>query len=240
MISRRSFCYKERVGRFAWLGAFSVAALGLTTQFATLRASAQGEPEPVIITEPPAETEPPPEAESPTEEPLPGDLPPGEPPPTEDALPKGEPPKKPPGHLRVGGGIGLGFASDFIAVGVSPQVSYIFKRIVEPGVAFRYEFSKDRLPDPDVIRHTYGGSLFVRIFPIQQLFFLVEGELINTGVKLSGFERQNYGNLLLGGGFLMGVGRGAFFGTSIKFAVLRNPFYPTAFPIISVGGGYAF
>jgi hypothetical protein len=242
MISRTSFCYKERVGRLAWLGAFSVAALGLTTQVAASRVSAQGEPEPVIITEPPAETEPPLEAEPPTEEPLLGELPPGEPPPPEDTLPTGESPKKPPGHLRVGGGIGLGFASDFIAVGVSPQVSYIFKRIVEPGVAFRYEFSKDRLPDPDAIRHTYGGSLFVRIFPIQQLFFLVEGELINTGVKQGGirFERQNYGNLLLGGGFLMGVGRGAFFGTSIKFAVLRNPFYPTAFPIISVGGGYAF
>ena len=239
MISRTSFCYKEGVGRFAWLGALSVAALGLAAQFAASRVSAQGEPEPVIITEPPAE---PPPAEPPPEAPPPEELPPGEPPPQEDTLPTGEPPKKPPGHLRVGGGVGLGFASDFIAVGVSPQVSYIFKRIVEPGVAFRYEFSKDRLPIPDVIRHTYGGSLFVRIFPIQQLFVLVEGELINTGAKQGGirFERQNYGNLLLGGGFLMGVGRGAFFGTSIKFAVLRNPFYPTAFPIISVGGGYAF
>jgi hypothetical protein len=29
-------------------------------------------------------------------------------------------------------------------------------------------------------------------------------------------------------------------GMSLKVAVLRNPFYPDAFPIISAGGGYAF
>ena len=133
-------------------------------------------------------------------------------------------------------------ATGFISVGVSPQVSYIFKRIVEPGLALRYEYAKDSVPVPDVSWHTYGGSIFVRLFPIEMLFFLVEGELINTGFKQGDFrsDRTNYGNLLLGGGFMLGVGRGAFVATSIKFAVLRNPFYPDAFPIIAVGAGYSF
>ena len=52
--------------------------------------------------------------------------------------------------------------------------------------------------------------------------------------------RRNYGNLLLGGGFVLGVGKGAFVATSLKVAVFRNAFYPDAFPIISVGAGYAF
>jgi hypothetical protein len=88
----------------------------------------------------------------------------------------------------------------------------------------------------------YGGSLFVRIFPIQQFFVIVEGELINTGWKQGGFTsgRKTYGNLLLGGGLVMGVGKGAFIATSLKIAVFRNVYYPTAFPIISIGGGYAF
>ena len=51
---------------------------------------------------------------------------------------------------------------------------------------------------------------------------------------------MNYGNLLLGGGLVMGVGKGAFVATSLKIAVFRNAFYPSAFPIISIGGGYAF
>ena len=160
-------------------------------------AAAQEEPGVEVITEPPSEPE----------------APPAEPPPSEPEAPAAElgkpaPRKEPPGHLRVGGGLGFGFATGFVSVGVSPQVSYIFKRIVEPGVAF----------------------------------LLVEGEIINAGFRQGDFRsgRTNYGNLLLGGGFLLGVGRGAFVATSLKFAVFRNPYYPDAFPIISVGAGYAF
>ena len=175
--------------------------------------------------------------------------PPGEPhqPPEVEPPPATEPPEKPEepiGHLRVGGGIGFGFGfgSDITYVGISPQVSYIIKRIVEPGVAFRYQYSKDRFPIPDVTWHTYGGSLFVRLYPVPILFFLVEGELINTGFRQGGLQsgRDNYGNLLLGGGYLKGVGRGVFFGFSLKVNVFTNPFYPSHFPIISVAAGFAF
>ena len=200
----------------------------LALHLGTPQVLAQDEPEPeiVVITEPPPQLEPPP-----------AEPPPEQPPPQPD-----KPEEEPLGHLRVGGGIGFGFSSNFISIGVAPQVSYIFKRIVEPGVAFRYEYSKDSLPVRDITWHTYGGSLFVRIFPIQQLFFLVEGEIINTGWKQAGFtsDRRNYGNLLLGGGFVFGLGKGAFMATSLKVPVFRNAFYPSNFPIISVGGGYAF
>jgi hypothetical protein len=234
MISKTSFCYKERVSRVAWLGAFFGVFVGVLALYPV--ALAQDEPEVEIITEPPAESEPepaePPQLETP---------PPAEPP-AEAPAPKVEPPKEQPGQLRVGGGIGFGIGTGFISVGIAPQVSYIFKRIVEPGVSMRYQYSKDRIAIPDVVWHTYGGSLFVRLFPIRQLFVLVEGEIINTGWKTGGISsgRRNYGNLLLGGGYMIGVGKGAFMGLSLKFAVLRNPVYPTAFPIISFGAGYAF
>ncbi len=202
----------------------------LALHAAVSQALAQGEselpPDIEVITEPPPQLEPP--VEPPPEEPSP-------PAPPEEAA-------EPLGHLRVGGGIGFGFSTGFISIGISPQVSYIFKRIVEPGVALRYQYSKDRLPVPEVTWHTYGGSIFVRVFPIQQFFVIVEGELINTGFKQGGFTsgRRNYGNLLLGGGLVMGVGKGVFVATSLKIAVFRNAFYPDAFPIISVGAGYAF
>jgi hypothetical protein len=199
----------------------------LALHAAVPQALAQGEPEPEIevITEPPPQLEPPPAEPAPEEPP-----------------PEPEKPAEPLGHLRVGGGIGFGFSTGFISIGISPQVSYIFKRIVEPGVALRYQYSKDRLPVQDITWHTYGGSLFVRVFPIPQFFIIVEGEIINTGWKQAGFTsgRRNYGNLLLGGGFVIGVGKGAFMATSLKIPVFRNAFYPDAFPIISVGAGYAF
>jgi hypothetical protein len=197
----------------------------LALHAAAPQALAQEEPEPEVITEPPPQLEPPP-AEPPPEQPP----------------PEPEKPAEPLGHLRVGGGIGFGFSTGFISIGISPQVSYIFKRIVEPGVALRYQFSRDRLPIPEVTWHTYGGSLFVRVFPIPQFFIIVEGEIINTGWKQAGFTsgRRNYGNLLLGGGFVIGVGKGAFMATSLKIPVFRNAFYPDAFPIISIGAGYAF
>jgi hypothetical protein len=197
----------------------------LALHAAAPQALAQEEPEPEVITEPPPQLEPPP-AEPPPEQPP----------------PEPEKPAEPLGHLRVGGGIGFGFSTGFISIGISPQVSYIFKRIVEPGVALRYQYSKDRLPVQDITWHTYGGSLFVRVFPIPQFFIIVEGEIINTGWKQAGFTsgRRNYGNLLLGGGFVIGVGKGAFMATSLKIPVFRNAFYPDAFPIISIGAGYAF
>ena len=217
--------------RLSWFGALFAAAGALVVCADVPRAFAQDESEVEIITEPPSEEEPPPLAEPPPEEP-----------PPQEAPKKAEPPKEPLGHLRVGGGIGFGVATGFISVAIAPQVSYLIKRIVEPGVSMRYQYSRDRVVIPEVVWHTYGGSLFVRLFPIQQLFFLVEGEIINTGWKTGGISsgRRNYGNLLLGGGFMMGVGKGAFFGTSLKIAVFRNPFYPDVFPIISIGGGYAF
>ena len=199
-----------------------------------LAPTALGQGERVIVTEPPPETSPP-------VEPVPVEpSPPG--PPREQAPSEQDKPKEPIGHLRVGGGIGFGFGTGFVSVGVAPQVSYIMKRIVEPGVAFRYEFSRDRIVIPEVTWNTFGGSLFVRLYPIQPLFLLVEGEVINTGAKQAGvtYNRETYGNLLLGGGVLFGVGRGAFMGMSLKIAVLRNPFYPDAFPIISAGAGYTF
>jgi len=174
-----------------------------------------------IITEPPAQTEP-----SAVEPPAP-------------ELGK---PKEPLGHLRVGGGIGLGFATDFFSIGISPQVSYIIKRIVEPGLGLTYQFARDRVTIPETTWQTFGSSIFVRLYPIPQFFVLVEGELINTGWKQGDVSsgRMNYGNLLLGGGLLIGVGKGVFVATSLKVPVLRNPFYPTAFPIIAAGVGYSF
>jgi hypothetical protein len=185
----------------------------------------------IIVTEPPSEVEP--EAE-----PLPSGIEaaPEEPP------PKVQPPKQKPGHLRVGGGIGFGFGNSLTTFGVAPQVSYIFKKIIEPGVSIRYQYTNDRLVAPNAVWNTFGSSLFVRLYPIPALFFLIEGELVNTGFKQAGFTsgRENYGNLLLGGGYLMGVGRGAFVVVSLKVNVFRNAFYPNNIPIFGVGGGFTF
>ena len=183
-----------------------------------------------IITEPPPATEAP--SESPEPEPFPEDV--GPPP----------PPKKKPGQLRVGAGVGMGFATDLITVAIAPQVSYIFDKVVdvEPGLTVRYQYANDRLVQPSAIWHTFGTSIFLRIYPISTLFVLVEGELINTGFRQGDFNsgRTNYGNLFLGGGYVMGVGRGAFVAISLKVNVFRNAFYPTNIPIFGVGAGFGF
>ena len=211
----------------------------LVTDAMANAALAQGEPPPEveIITEPPPQPEPAPgEAPTPTDAPVPVEAPEETPP------PKVEPPKPKLGQLRVGAGLGLGFGSNLITVGISPQVSYIFKRIVEPGVALRYQYTNDRFAEPNATWHTFGGSIFVRLYPIQPIFLLVEGELINTGFRQGGVTsgRTNYGNLFLGGGYIQGVGRGAFIAISIKVNVFRNPFYPSNIPIFGVGAGFGF
>jgi hypothetical protein len=198
--------------------------------FAPAVVAAQNPGDVEIVTEPPTTSEPPPEA--PPAESEAGDV--GPP----------APPKEKPGQLRVGAGLGIGFATDLITVGIAPQVSYIFDKVVdvEPGVSVRYQYTNDRLIQPSAIWHTFGTSLFLRVYPISTLFLLVEGELINTGYKQGDFNsgRTNYGNLFLGGGYVMGVGRGAFIAVSLKVNVFRNPFYPSNIPIFGAGAGFAF
>ncbi len=227
-----SFCYKGAVKDLAWLG--RIAALSGFMLW-VCPASAQDNQGVEVITEPPppppTAPEPAPEADSP---PADEDTLPTEGPPTQPT----EKPKEPIGHLRVGGGIGFSFGTNITSFGIAPQVSYIIKRIVEPGVSVRYQFTKDRFPVEDITWHTFGASIFTRLYPIPVLFALIEGEIINTGFRQGG--RNNYGNLLLGGGYIQGVGKGAFFGLSLKVNVFTNPFYPNHYPIISVGGGYAF
>ena len=99
-----------------------------------------------------------------------------------------------------------------------------------------------RRVSPNAIWHTFGTSLFVRLYPIQSFFLLVEGELINTGFTQGDFTsgRTNFGNLFLGGGYVQGVGRGAFVAVSLKVNVFRNAFYPSNIPIFGVGAGFGF
>lgn len=206
----------------------ALAAGALVLLLGAPAALAQGDPALEIITEPP-----------PSSEPSSPEPPPPEP---EAPPPKVEPPKERIGQLRVGAGVGFGFATNLITVGISPQVSYWMKKIVEPGVALRYQYTNDKLVIPNAVWHTFGGSLFVRVYPIPSLFFLVEGEIINTGYKQGDFSsgRQNFGNLFLGGGYVMGVGKGVFVAVSLKVNVFRNAFYPSNIPIFGVGAGYAF
>lgn len=217
--------------RLSCWGATVVAVGALALHVGAPNAHAQGEPEVEIITEPPPQTDPPP-PEVPAEPEATPEAPP----------PKVDPPKKKLGQLRVGAGVGFGFATNLITFGIAPQVSYWFKKIVEPGVAVRYQYTNDRFVVPNATWHTFGGSLFVRLYPIPSLFVLVEGEIINTGFKQGDFNsgRTNYGNLFLGGGYVMGVGRGAFVAVSIKVNVFRNAFYPSNIPIFGVGAGFGF
>ncbi|MEM7136741.1 MAG: hypothetical protein AAF500_09195 [Myxococcota bacterium] len=191
--------------------------------------------EPDVVVAPPDAPPPPRVERGPTPPVVETGAPPGE------AAVKAED-EEPIGRLRVGGGLGLGFGTDITFVSVAPQVSYLIRRIVEPGVAFLYQYTRDRFPIEDVIWHTYGGSLFARIYPISSLFFVVEGELLNAGFRQAGFNsgRTNYWNLFLGGGYGLGVGRGVFMVFSIKVNVFRTDLYPSNFPIFSFGVGYTF
>ena len=196
---------------------------------------AQEEPSPEIITEPP-ESEPPGRSSGePASEPEP---------PATIPTPDLEQPKERIGFLRVGGGFGLAFGNDIFFFTIEPQVSYLIKQIVEPGVAFVYQYTRDRRfdPEPDAVRNTVGGRLFTRLYPLPFLFVLVEGELLNSGVKQGdiSFGRRNFGNLFLGGGFAKGIGRGAYFAFAVKVNVFRTELYPDNFPIFSIGGGYGF
>ena len=88
-----------------------------------------------------------------------------------------EPPKGTPGLYKnrffTGGGVGLQFGT-LTAVELAPTVGYIVHRMFRFGITVNFSYFRDAYFQPALSSYYWGGSFFVRFYPIRRLFIHAE------------------------------------------------------------------
>ncbi|MBO9150700.1 hypothetical protein ACFOTA_00650 [Chitinophaga sp. GCM10012297] len=162
-----------------------------------------------------------------------------------------------PSRLMVGGSFGMAFG-DYALVNISPIVGYRFSPMFAGGVALNAQLSWEKLRDYNsgeiYARYNYtmfGGGLWGRFYPIQQLFLQAQPEYNSIGEKFRDYTadpvtttKSRYGapSLLLGGGYAQPIGMGnSAFVIMILYDVLqddRSPYRNR--PVLSAGVNLGF
>ena len=90
---------------------------------------------------------------------------------------KEEVPQGTPGLFRnrffTGGGLGLQFGT-LTAVELAPTVGFIVHRMFRFGITVNFSYYRDAYFRPALSSYYWGGSFFIRFYPIRRLFLHVE------------------------------------------------------------------
>jgi hypothetical protein len=120
--------------------------------------------------------------------------------------------------VRFGGGVGLGFSSDFTNIAISPTGIYQFNDKVALGVGVSGNYSKRK----DYFEATVFGASLIGLFkPINELQLSAEFEYNNVNFKdlrINESDNYWYPALYLGGGYAIGN----FGAIGMRYDVLYN------------------
>jgi hypothetical protein len=136
-------------------------------------------------------------------------------------------------NVQFGGGIGLGFGSDFTDISLAPSAIYNFNEYVALGIGAQYTYLKQK---NYYASHLYGGSIIGLFNPIQAIQLSAELEELRVNINLDGSNSnsQDYWNtgLFLGAGYRSG---NATIGARYNVLNDTNDIYGSAFmPFIRV------
>jgi hypothetical protein len=107
--------------------------------------------------------------------------------------------------VQFGGGIGLGFSTNFTTISLAPSAVYNFNDLVAFGIGAQYTYLKEK---NYYASHLYGGSVIGLFNLIREIQVSAELEQLRVNVNLNepNGNSQNYWNtgLLLGAGYRSG------------------------------------
>ena len=134
--------------------------------------------------------------------------------------------------MQFGGGIGVGFGSNYTDISLAPSAIYNFNEYAALGLGLQYKYLKQK---NYYTSHLYGGSIIGLLNPIKEIQLSAELEQLRGNVNLVGsIDSQDFWNtaLFIGGGYRSGnVTIGA------RYNVLddKNSIYGSAFmPFVRV------
>lgn len=153
-------------------------------------------------------------------------------------------------NIFIGGAIGLGLSNGGFSAGANPEIGYSIAQWLDAGFSINlnyYSYSAEYNGGVRQRSFNYGGGMFVRAFPIRNVFLQVlpEYNRINTHYKFPSGQgeiyKQEAPSLLLGIGYASReIGRSSFY-TVIMFDAGNNENSPyigylgSKFPILRTG-----
>jgi len=103
-------------------------------------------------------------------------------------------------HVQFGGGLGLGFGSDFTNISVAPSAIYNVNEYFSTGLSIQYSYLKQK----DLYTSSqYGGSIIGLINPIEEIQLSVELEQLRVNVK---YDDYNVSDDFWNTGLFLGAG----------------------------------
>ncbi len=106
--------------------------------------------------------------------------------------------------VQFGGGLGLGFGSDFTNISIAPNAIYKVNDYVGIGLGVQYSYLKQK---NFYSSNMYGASLITLINPVEQIQLSIELEQlrVNVAYKNPDFAKDFWNTgLFLGAGYRMG------------------------------------
>lgn len=140
-------------------------------------------------------------------------------------------------RFRVGGDIGLGFASNTFFAEISPLIGYqIFKDRLEVGPGLIYQHQSEA---KTYSFNNVGGQAYIRGYIFDGIFAQVDGFLVNYNYKNSLNNTKSsftYGNGFVGAGYAFNHKEAPFyFIISVKTNMVTNKYYPKRLIIPKIG-----
>ena len=136
-------------------------------------------------------------------------------------------------NVQIGGGLGLGFGSNYTDISISPSAIYNFNEYAALGLGLQYKYLKQK---GYYASNLYGGSIIGLLNPIRQIQLSAELEQLRVNVQLEGSNSgsQDFWNtaLLIGAGYRSG---NATIGARYNVLSDKNSIYSSAFmPFVRV------
>lgn len=138
-------------------------------------------------------------------------------------------------RVGVGGNLGLRFG-DITYVEVSPMAGYRLGPFLMPGVGLSYRYIQYRYPFRTNGMNIWGGSVWLRAYPLEMIFAYVEHEELYGTFDPYLHPQQKYfiGTNFVGAGYTQGLGNSS---TYIMVLFALNQDYNSIYqnPVIRIG-----
>lgn len=139
-------------------------------------------------------------------------------------------------RLMFGGALGFTFG-DYTFVNVSPMIGYRFSSMFAAGVNINAQIASERYRDNlgEIVERSnlsiFGGGVFTRFYPIEQLFLHAQPEYNRISIKRTTYydgarevTKDNYyaPSLLLGGGYAQPISGNSAITFMVLYDVLQD------------------
>ncbi len=130
-------------------------------------------------------------------------------------------------RIYVGGELGLSFGSGSSYIHIAPLIGYDITPKFSAGISAMYQLWRFKDYYGTANYNTFGGGVFTRFRPIEQVILQAEFDLFNTVdfAELT-YDRVNVPALMAGIGYANSFGDGAYYQIMLMYDFINNPNMP--------------